>query len=442
MTSPGSTLEDRSLPAIAYLTSLYPAISHTFIQREVLELRRRGVKVETFSIRPAPRAHLLTEQDRDEAARTATVLPCGVGRLVAIHAASLVRRPLRYLSTLGRALALSPGGARAALWQLFYFAEAMVLHRMLAERGIRHVHVHFANVSADVAMLVAEFADRPGERWSWSFTMHGSTEFYDVEQHRLRQKIESADAVACISDFTRSQMMRSVGAEHWPKLGVVRCGIDPDVYDAPSAPGAPGALEVLFVGRLVEAKGAALLVEAVAQAREAGRDVRLVLVGDGPERPRLERLVGSLGLKGHVELAGAVGQDRIRSYYSSADALCLPSLAEGVPVVLMEAMAMRRPVVATRIMGVPELVEHEVSGLLVAPGRIDELRDALMRLADDPGLRASLGETGRAKVVAGFRIDASAEALGRLLASRLPGGSARAGRGSRRETSSAIPRTK
>jgi len=420
MTSDQGTSDAPTLPAIAYLTSLYPAVSHTFIQREVLELRRRGVRVETFSIRPAPREHLLTDQDRDEAARTSNVLPARPTHLIGTHLRSFARRPARYLSTLRRALSLSPGGVRGGLWQLFYFAEAMLVHRMLEAQGIRHIHVHFANVSADVALLVTEFADRPGDRWSWSFTMHGSTEFYDVEQHRLRQKIESASAIACISDFTRSQMMRSAGGENWPKLGVVHCGIDPQVYDAPPPIGAAGELEVLFVGRLVEAKGTALLIEAVAQARGEGRDVRLVLVGDGPNRPRLETLVRGLGVVDHVHFAGAVGQDRIRSFYESADVLCLPSFAEGVPIVLMEAMAMRRPVITTRIMGVPELVEHETSGLLVAPGRSDQLRDAVLRLADDPSLRASYGEAGRRKILDEFRIDESGQALEEFLAPKLP----------------------
>jgi glycosyltransferase involved in cell wall biosynthesis len=419
MAPPEHSPEVSSLPAMAYLTSLYPAVSHTFIQREVLELRRRGVRVETFSIRPAPGEHLLSEQDRDEAARTSNVLPASTRRLLSTHLRSFMRRPGRYLSTLRRALSLSPGGVRGGLWQLFYFAEAMLLHRMLEEQGVRHIHVHFANVSADVALLVTEYADRPNDRWSWSFTMHGSTEFYDVEQHRLRQKIESASAVACISDFTRSQMMRSVGGEHWSKLGVVHCGIDPDVYDAPPATGTAGSLEVVFVGRLVEAKGTALLIEAAAKARAKGRDVRLVLVGDGPDRSRLEALVRRRGMSDHVQFAGAVGQDRIQSCFVSAEALCLPSFAEGVPIVLMEAMAMRRPVIATRIMGIPELVEHEVSGLLVPPGRIDELRDALVTLADDPKLRTSYGEAGRAKVLEEFRIDASGRALEEFLAPKI-----------------------
>ena len=179
------------LPPVAYLTSLYPAVSHTFIQREVLELRRAGVQVETFTIRPAPEEHLLSPVDRSEAERTESVLPVPPKRLIAAHLRALGRRPLAYLRTLGRALSLSPGGMRGSLWQLFYFAEAIVLHQMLDQRGIRHIHVHFANVSADVALLVTEYANRRREPWSWSFTMHGSTEFYDVEQHRLRQKIEA-----------------------------------------------------------------------------------------------------------------------------------------------------------------------------------------------------------------------------------------------------------
>jgi len=408
-----------TLPPVAYLTSLYPAVSHTFIQREVLELRRVGATVETFTIRPAPEEHLLSSDDRAEAERTESVLPVPLGRLISTHLRAL-RRPLAYLRTLGRALSLSPGGVRGRRWQAFCFAEAMVLHQMLERRGIRHIHVHFANASADVAMLVTEYADRPRERWSWSFTMHGSTEFYDVEQRRLRQKIESACAVACISDFTRSQMMRSVGSEHWPKLGVVHCGIDPSVYRAPSTEREPGTLSVLFVGRLVEAKGIDLLVDAVAHAVSKGRDVNLTVVGDGPHRNALEDRAHAQGIAARARFVGAVGQDRIRPYFEKAAALCLPSFAEGVPIVLMEAMAMRRPVITTQIMGVPELVEDGRSGLLVAPGRADELATAIMRLADDPSFGQRMGEEGRAKVLAEFDIKDSGPVLQEFLSPRIP----------------------
>jgi glycosyltransferase involved in cell wall biosynthesis len=411
---------------LAYLTSRYPTISHTFIQREVAALRRRGVQIETFSIRRPDGSQLLTRIDEDEASRTTSILPAEPSRVLATHARAFWCAPGRYLETLGMSLRLRSGGPRSALWRLFYFAEAILLHRELERRGLRHVHVHFANVGADVAMLATRYGSRPGSPWTWSFTMHGPTEFYSVDEHRLGDKVDAADMVVCISDYARSQLMRASASESWPKLRVVHCGIDCDRFDAEPAPGGSGRLDVLFVGRLVADKGPQLALEAVHLARAQGRDARLTLVGDGPERNRLERRASELGLGDVVSFEGSVGQDRIRDYYSECDVFCLPSFAEGVPIVLMEAMAMRRPVVTTTVMGIPELVEDGENGLLVRPGRVDELADAMIRLADEPDLRVRLGAAGRRRVMGDFEIGRSAQALERLFSAVTDRGAASA----------------
>jgi colanic acid/amylovoran biosynthesis glycosyltransferase len=235
--------------------------------------------------------------------------------------------------------------------------------------------------------------------------MHGSTELYDVRGTRLADKVSDARFVACISDFTRSQMMLLVDSRHWGKLPLVRCGVDTERF-RPPARERDGRARILYVGRLVHEKGVGVLLEAL-----AGLDAELVLVGDGPRRAELEQRARSLGVHDRVRFAGAVGQDEIRAYYEDADLFCLPSFAEGLPVVLMEAMASGLPVVTTSIAGVPELVEDGVSGLLVRPARPDALREALARVVDDPALRRSFGEAGRRAVEAEFRSDAAARAL-------------------------------
>jgi glycosyltransferase involved in cell wall biosynthesis len=412
---------------VAYLSNRYPAVTLAFIQREVLAVRRQGLEVDTYAIRRAAPDAVLSEQDRREFEATSAVLPPDWLELLSAHVRAFLKAPRAYLGTLGRALALSPPGPRGMLWQFFYFVEAMVLWRRCRRRGTRHIHVHFANVASDVALLVAHYGNRSGDGppWSWSFTMHGPTEFYDVAAHRLPQKAAAAAFVACIGDFARSQLMRLLPPDEWGKLHVVRCGVELSVFDDPGSPVAgEGELRILNVAQLERRKGQAVLIEAIAQLADAGIPVRATIVGEGPERSALERMCREFGVTGRVELVGAVGQDEIRAYYARADVFCLPSFAEGVPVVLMEAMAMRLPVVATRIMGVPELVEHDVSGLLAAPGRPDALAAALRALAESPPLRRRLGEEGRQVVAERYDVDRSASTLAALLASQ-PGSGGR-----------------
>jgi len=400
---------------LAYLTSAYPAISHTFILREVEALRRRGLDITTFSIRRAPAEQILSEADRAAAATTVSILPPRWGRLLATHLSLLLRAPRAYFSTLRAALSLAPPGLRGRLWQLFYFIEAVVLWKECERRGIRHIHVHLANAAADLALIATRLGsaldgDQP---WSWSFTMHGPTEFYDLRHFRLPEKVRDAAFVVCISDFARSQLMGISDPEVWDRLHVVHVGIPVEQF-IPSRNGngdSPAPATILYVGRLVPEKGQAVLLEAVARLREEGRDVEVKLAGEGELRPHLENLCREVGIDDRVTFLGPVSQERIRDLYAEAAIFCLPSFAEGVPVVLMEAMAMGLPVVTTRIAGIPELVEDGAGGVVVAPGRADELARQLAALLDDPDRRHELGAGGREKVLAEFDAEGSAKQM-------------------------------
>jgi glycosyltransferase involved in cell wall biosynthesis len=403
--------------AFACIVSRYPAVSHAFIVREVRALRRRGIDVHTFTIRRPGRHELLSAADRDEDARTFAVLPPRPLRLIAAHARALVSHPLRYAGTLAAALRLSPPGARQRLWRLFYFGEAMLVWGECRRRGLRHLHAHFANVGSEVALLAARFG---GAGWSWSFMMHGSTELFDETPHRLPEKIRRARLVVCNSDFTRAQLMKLVAREQWDKLHVVRCGIDARAF-ASRRQRTPGPLQVLTVGRLVPGKGHALLLQALYLLRARGVEVEATIVGDGPERDGLEALASELMLQRQVRFAGAVGQDELPVWYERADAFCLPTLAEGLGVVLLEAMAAGLPVVSTRVMGVPEVVGDEATGLLVSPGRADQLADALERLAASPELCERLGRHGRMRVDNEFSLDAATTRLIELFERTVPG---------------------
>jgi glycosyltransferase involved in cell wall biosynthesis len=394
-------------------------VSLTFIQREVRALRQLGVRIDTFAIRRAFPEHLRAAVDQEEFKSTFTVLPPRPVRLLTAHLTALLVRPRRYLATLALALRLRPRGLRGMVWQCFYFVEAVVIWRECDRRRIRHIHAHFANVATDVALLATHFAGGDSAGWSWSFTLHGSVEFFDVHQSRLAEKLSRARFVVCISDFARSQAMAFLDHGQWGKLHVVHCGVDPDEFHAVDRSRRRDAVHILSVGRLIEAKGQPLLLEAFARLRKRGVKVRLTLIGDGPKQHALESLAVRLGVHDAIRFLGAVGQDEVAAFYRAADLFCLSSFAEGVPVVLMEAMAMQTAVVATRVAGVPELVEDGVSGLLVRPGRCDQLASALETLSIDPNLREALGEAARRKVACEFNIRRSAAELERIFARAL-----------------------
>lgn len=408
---------------IGYLCGQYPAVSHTFVLREVEALRRRGVEIDTFSIRRASADHLLAEADRVAFQSTFAILPARVGRLLGAHLRAAISAPRAYVRTLRLALRLAPPGLRGRIWQLFYFGEGVVLWDECRRRDIRHLHVHLANVAADVALLATELgcAVAGEQRWSWSFTMHGPTEFFDVGLFRLAEKLRRARFVVCISDFTRSQLMSLCDPGEWGKLHVLHVGIPIEQFtdhgDFP--PPARTDPSILFIGRQVPEKGQGVLLEAVAMLAERGVRVRVTLAGEGAARGDFERLAERLGVAAQTSFPGAVGQEDICALYAGASVFCLPSFAEGVPGVLMEAMAMETPVVSTRITGIPELIEDDHSGLLVAPGRADELADALERLLVDPALRDRLASAGREKVVCEFNTETQAQRLHTLFESEL-----------------------
>ena len=407
---------------IAYLCSQYPAISHTFVLREVEALRDLGAEIATFSIRRADSDHLLAHADKVAFKSTYAILPPRWTALFAAHLRLAATAPLAYLSTLALALRLAPAGLRGCLWQLFYFVESVVLWRECRRRGIRHIHVHMGHVAADVALLTAHTGSsiEPERPWSWSFTMHGPFEFFDVSRYRLAEKLRRARFVVCISDYARSQLMALSAPEVWERLRVIHVGIPIGQFTRNGDADPPqGGSTILFIGRLVAAKGQAVLLEATKMLAKRGHKVKVIIAGEGPLRSTLEGFAEQMGLASQVSFPGAVGQDEIHALYAGASIFCLPSFAEGVPGVLMEAMAMELPVVSTRITGVPELIDDGRTGLLVAPGRTDQLADALERLLADPALCRKMGSAAREKVIREFNTDHSAKQLYALFADQL-----------------------
>ena len=392
---------------LAYLTGEYPAVSHTFILREILALRALGLDVETCSVRRTGPEHHRGADEKEAAATTFYLLAAARNPLVLLRAKlAALATPGRFFSALALAWRLRAPGLRAAIYQLIYFAEALILAQHLKAQGVTHLHNHFAGPSATVSMLTSALSGIP-----YSFTLHGPADLAEPARWKLGDKIARAAFVACISHYARSQAMLHSDPSHWDRLRIIHCGVTPALYDRPRKIGTEGT-HLVFVGRLAPVKGLRVLLEALGQLPDP--NVRLTIVGDGSERATLEAMAAPLGER--VRFTGYLSQEEVAEILTTANAFVLPSFAEGVPVVLMEAMAAGLPVMATRITGVPELVEDGVSGHLVTPGDPAALARAITELADLPDGGMAMGQAGRAMVQAEFDIAGEAARLAALFA--------------------------
>jgi colanic acid/amylovoran biosynthesis glycosyltransferase len=394
-------------PRLAYLTSQYPAASHTFIRREIEALRQQGWSIDTFSIRPPGSDETASDTDRSEAGQTFYILRQSLLAFAGAHIAALFTQPLAYFRTFGLALTHRAPGARGLFLGFAHFAESVLLARELRRRGITHLHNHFANSAATVGLLATRLL---GIRWS--FTMHGISETDYPAGLMLGRKIEAADLVACVSYFGRAQGMRLVDPAHWEKMHVIRCGVPLDRL--PPKESGSGRPTIICVGRLSPEKGQAGLLRAFARLRANYPDPTLRLVGDGPDRQALERLSEELGVNDAVTFAGRLPEPETLVEIARADLLVLPSFMEGLPIVLMEAMALGVPVIASRVAGIPELVSDGKTGLLFAPSDWDELAQCIARLLSDKDLGATLAQNGKFKITSEFDTRKSASELGGL----------------------------
>lgn len=402
-------------PHLAYLVSRYPAFSHTFILNEVLRLKMLGFHIRVASINDPDRPpSAFTSEEADEARLTYYIKADGPkGALLALGSA-LLRRPIATLKGLIFALRLGGTDLVKVGFGLFYFIEALMVGRWMRRARIDHLHVHFATPASMVGLICKRIFPI-----GFSFMVHGPDEFYDAPGYRLTEKIEGADFVLAIGTYARSQLMKLSPPSSWHKFDVCPLGVDPQRFQPVEPRERPQPPEVICVGRLVPAKGQHILVQAIAKLRNGGTEVRLRLVGDGPDRPSLERQVAELGLADRVIFEGAVNLDQVQALYRNADIFALASFAEGIPIVLMEAMAMEIPCVTTRITGIPELIRDGIDGILVAPSDDDELADAIARLARDPALRRRIGRAGRERVIDKYHLGRNTERLAETFRRRL-----------------------
>jgi glycosyltransferase involved in cell wall biosynthesis len=351
----------------------------------------------------------LPEEERAERADTFYLKPSGGFKALQAAILSMVGYPMGVLR--GLLFTLRLGGSQK---RFFYFAEALMIGMWMKERGLRHLHVHFGMAAATVGLIVAKTFPI-----TYSLTIHGPDEFYDVTEFCLAEKIDAARFVCCIGWFARSQLMKISPNNQWHKFRVVPLGVDPSKF-APPRRRSTLPFEILCIGRLVPAKGQHILVSAVRRLIEENRAVRLRLIGDGPERRSLEERIAKEGLTGHVVLEGPVNQDRIPGFLENADVFALASFAEGIPVSLMEAMAAGVPCVSTMIAGIPELIRNEIDGLLVSPSDEEALAGALRRLMDYPEVRQRLSKAGRLRVIERYNLEQNVRALAEVYHCHLP----------------------
>lgn len=390
---------------VAYLINQYPAVSHTFIKREIQALERCGVQVTRYALRGWD-AELVDDSDRAEQQKTRYVLQRGVPALLIAVIRRLITSPLRLLSATKAVVRMSRSSDTNIVIHLAYLAEACVLHQWLVDAGANHLHAHFATNPAEIALLVRALGGLP-----FSFTAHGSDIMDRPAQMNLESKVADATFVAAVCSFGRNQIFRWVPYSLWGKVAVVRCGLQAGYGDEAEPPSAR-QMRLVCVGRLSKEKGQPLLIQAAALLHAAGTPVEITLVGDGPMRAELEKMITFHGLTGCVHITGWLDSQGIENQLQQARGLVVSSLSEGLPVVIMEAMANRRPVIAPYLSGIPELVISGATGWLYPAGDVGALASAMKACIDAPAADLSeLGERAHRRVWESHNIDTETQKL-------------------------------
>lgn len=393
---------------VAFLCSEYPLVTHTFIRREIFGVEKSGIDVVRLTIRKPTIADLPDPADQAELKKTIGVLDHGFQLLLDIAILGMTR-PGSWLRAASRAIVFGWRSSRGLLRHLAYFAEACTVCRILQRTGASHVHAHFGDNATMVALLVKHLGG-PG----YSFQVHGPGEFDAPEFIHLPEKVAQARFVTTISDFARGQVLRWSAPQHWNKVHVIRCGVD-ETFFAATDRDVPDVPRLLSIGRLSRSKAQPLLIEAVARLVQEGRKFEVILIGSGELREYLERAIAQRGIMHALKLVGLKSGNGVREELLSSRALVLPSFGEGLPVVIMEAFALARPVIATQIAGIPELVVHKRNGWLIPAGNLDRLTDAMREALDTPveNLR-EMGAAGRQAVRENYDSDREAAKLAML----------------------------
>jgi colanic acid/amylovoran biosynthesis glycosyltransferase len=389
---------------LAYFTNTYPRATDTFIRREVIGLRERGFEVLTFSVRKAGAEHDVDDEIIKEKKNTRYLLPSSPIQLLTSQLRAISSRPKTYISTLCLAYKTSRPGIRGHLLQLIYFVEAILLADLVKEHQVEHLHNHLGDNSGTVTLLAAKFAGI-----TYSISIHGPHIFFDPLHWALAVKTANSAFISCIGHFCKSQMMLYTNKQDWDKFKIVRCGIDlaQFTYREP----AEKITKLVYVGRLSAEKGVPVLFDSLEVLKSKGYEFTLTLLGDGEARQELVTSAMDHGISQQVKFAGFVDQKTIADTLQSSDIFVLPSFAEGIPVSLMEAMAMGVPVIATYVGGITELVIDKVTGQMVYPSDPEGLANAIAYYIDNPDECKKISNNARDKVIAEFNIDDQVDKL-------------------------------
>jgi colanic acid/amylovoran biosynthesis glycosyltransferase len=377
---------------LAYFTNVYPAVTHTFVRREIRAVEALGMKVSRFAVRWD--GNIVDTEDMKEKAQTRYIAKVSVPELLRACLDTLLTKPL----ALGQAIALAFRTGwrsdRGIFMHLLYLVEAILLAYWCQKNSIQHLHAHFGTNSAAIAMLAAQISRIP-----YSFTAHGPEEFQKAPLLSLDAKLDRAKFSACVSAFGRSQLMLWSRPAHWPKIAIVHCGLDSAFFESSLQPPLPTP-RLVCVGRLDKQKGQIVLVEATRRLRDAGINCEIVLVGDGPMRPYIEEAIQRAGLQREITITGWIPGDRVKEEIVGSRAMVLPSFAENMPVVIMEAMALGRPVISTYVAGIPELIQPGKTGWLVPAGDEIALSEAMREALTAPvDHLATMGAKGRLHII-------------------------------------------
>lgn len=373
---------------LAYLLSQYPAINHAFMLREVRQLRASGFTIRCASIREPDRddAHL-TAEELEEKQRTFYIKALPISRVIGAHARTLMRHGRGYLRGAKLALRMGKGRPRATIRSVLYFVEAVVAGDWMCRFGLAHVHTHYVS---NVSMIAEHIFPI-----TMSATFHGPDEFADPKEFHLAEKIIASQFACAISRYGCSQMMKYCHYSQWNKLEIARLGVSTEGLRPRKFRDHPELFELLCAGRMTAVKGQHVLVEAMELLKRRRCPVRLHLAGDGQDRVALQEHVSAVGLADSIVFHGFLNQDDLRQLFDNIDLFVLPSFAEGVPVVLMEAMSLGIPCITTWVNGIPELIRNGIDGLTVAPGDSAALANAIATCLGDGRLRQRLSVSAR-----------------------------------------------
>ena len=396
---------------IAYIMSRFPHLPETFILREMTELERQGWQIALYPLIRQKQA-VIHDEAKPWLSRVRHLPFMSIG-LVAANIKMFIRRPLRYSMAWIRALWESKASFEFLIRTIALLPKAVYAGHLMQKEGITHVHAHYATHPALVAWMIHQVTDI-----SYSITAHAHDIY--VNQTMLGTKLRDAAFISAISEFNREFLARTIGSWVPAKTFIVHCGIIADDYKRSTQFNGETRFEILSTGSLQPYKGQPYLIEACALLRDQGIPFRCRIIGEGDERPKLERMITELNLESHVELLGAQSQEDVARLLPTAHCYVQPSIItpagkmEGIPVSLMEALACELPVVATSISGIPELVRPDETGYLVPPANAPALAEALATVYANPENAARMGRAGRALVLQEFVITSSVKCLAAL----------------------------